>query len=62
MNEQVTITINPDASVKIAVNGMAGGGCKALTAGLEKALGTVTSDKPTIEMYQTATQSAKAGR
>jgi len=49
MGEKVTITISPDGTPTIHVEGHAGPGCKDLTKALEKALGKVTSDKATAD-------------
>lgn len=40
----------------IKVKGILGTSCKGATADLEKALGKVTSDKPTDEMQKTGGQ------
>jgi len=48
--QQVEITIAPDGSPTIKVNGVPGPSCKDATKAVEKALGKVTSDKPTNEM------------
>lgn len=49
MNEKVTITIAPDGSPTIHVEGIKGPSCKDITRAVEKALGTVKSDKNTAE-------------
>lgn len=51
----VEITIAPDGTPTIQVNGIAGQSCKDVTKTVERALGTVTSDKPTQEYYLKAT-------
>ncbi|MFA5766466.1 MAG: DUF2997 domain-containing protein [Candidatus Paceibacterota bacterium] len=51
----VEITIAPDGTPTIKVNGVAGTACKDVTKTVERALGTVTADKPTPEMYQQTT-------
>jgi Protein of unknown function (DUF2997). len=48
----VTITIEADGETRVAVEGVAGEGCKALTRDIEKSLGKVTEDTSTREMYQ----------
>jgi hypothetical protein len=48
--QQVIITIAPDGSPTIKVNGVPGKSCKDVTKTVERALGSVTSDKPTQEM------------
>lgn len=55
--EQIIVTIDPEAAVKIEVKGVAGSGCKELTAALEKALGETTGDSKTHEYHlQTTTR------
>lgn len=49
--QTVEITIAPDGTPTIKVNGIRGSSCKDITKTVEKALGTVKSDKPTAEMY-----------
>lgn len=58
--ETVTVEVDKAGAVTVKVNGVKGGGCKALTADIERALGKVTSDVPTAEMHQHAAQAAKA--
>lgn len=53
--QQVEITIAPDGSPTIKVNGVPGPSCKDVTKTVEKALGKVTSDKPTMDMNMKAT-------
>jgi hypothetical protein len=49
----IKITISPDGSkVKVETSGFTGKSCKEATAEIEKALGAVTSDTPTKEMYE----------
>jgi hypothetical protein len=50
--QEIVITVPLDGDVTIEVNGVKGGGCKELTKNIEKALGTVVSDKPTKEMHE----------
>ena len=52
--EQVTIDIDEQGNAKLTVNGCPGPSCKNLTAQIEKALGTVTKDAPTKELYETS--------
>ncbi len=49
--EKIIVTISPGSVVAVEVVGHQGPGCKALTEDLEKALGSVASDKPTKEMF-----------
>lgn len=48
----VTVTIAPDGSTTVAVSGVSGPGCKALTASVESKLGTVTGTAATPEATQ----------
>ena len=50
--EEITVTINEDASIEVAVKGVAGRSCLSLTKELESALGNKVSDKQTGEMYE----------
>ena len=53
--EEVIIEIDKTGErVKITVNGCTGEACKDLTSAVEKALGVVTKDQPTEEMYAEA--------
>ena len=47
--QTIKINVTAEGSVTVAVSGVKGTGCKALTADIERALGTVTSDKNTSE-------------
>ena len=47
----ITLTIDADANVRVAVQGLAGPSCKQATAEIEKALGKVTSDEKTAEFH-----------
>lgn len=56
--QEVTIKISKAVPV-ISVKGVKGKSCKELTKDLERNLGNVTSDKPTLEMHQSeVTQNA----
>lgn len=58
--ESVEITIDKQGKVVVEVNGCVGTGCKAITEGIEKALGTVTGDDLKQEYYkQSQGQQAK---
>ena len=52
MTQKITVTIDTDGSVRIAVSGCAGPGCKQLTADLERALGAVVKDETTPEFFR----------
>ena len=52
--EQVIIDIAPDGAVSVTAQGIKGAACKDATRQIEAALGKVTADKPTDELYQTA--------
>lgn len=54
MSERLKVLIKPTGEVKVSVEGVSGDRCHQLTAGMERALGSVTSDQPTDELYQTA--------
>jgi len=60
MSERIVITIDEEGATEIAVNGVAGPGCKALTKNIEQALGEVIHDAPTSEFHQRATANQKA--
>lgn len=53
MAEQVTIDIDEQGNAKLTVSGCPGPSCRHLTKDIEKALGTVTKDAPTKELYET---------
>jgi hypothetical protein len=55
MEEEITIEISPTGDTTVSVKGVKGTSCRDLTKNIEKALGTVTSDKPTPEMREVAT-------
>ena len=60
MTQKIIVTIETDGSIKIAVSGCPGPGCKQLTADLERALGAVTKDTRTAEYHQQAQQQGHA--
>lgn len=49
---KVIITIAPDGTTTVAASGVKGTGCKALTEGIERALGETVSDSATKEMNE----------
>jgi hypothetical protein len=49
MSERIIIRIDPSGNPTIKVEGHPGPGCKDITKAVEKALGTVVSDKTTNE-------------
>lgn len=61
MPAEVIVTIDAEGNATVKAQGVAGSGCRALTAGIEAALGVVTADRPTEEMHRQASQQAKAG-
>ncbi len=50
--ETMEIIIDSEGAVTITVKGVKGKSCKDVTKQIEKALGSVTSDKPTSEMSE----------
>ena len=52
--EQIIVTIDPEAAVKVEVKGVAGSDCAKLTEDLEKALGETTEDTKTHEYHKQA--------
>ena len=62
MSDRVTIEIDQQGTAKISVNGVCGAACKELTRPLEQALGVVTSDRVTTDMFRPATQQAQGQR
>ena len=59
---EVEIVILPDGSAEVGVACVKGASCKDLTREIEKALGTVTSDKHTREMYEREGANVKVNR
>ena len=52
--KQLRVTIDKSGKTSVAVEcGVTGTDCQSLTANLERALGVVTSDRPTEAMWQT---------
>jgi hypothetical protein len=62
--EVVIVEIDGEAGVTVRAEGVAGPGCRTLTAGIEASLGRTTGDRPTPELYQEAPADAglAAGR
>jgi hypothetical protein len=58
MPQIVEVTVGVDGSVTVEAKGVVGSGCKALTAAIEKAIGTVTEDVKKPEFHRTASQTA----
>ena len=50
--QTITVTISPDASVRVETTGFVGKACKDATAALESALGVVSSDASKPEYHQ----------
>ena len=51
----IEVTVSPTGQVSVQTRGFAGSSCRQASAFLEKALGQVTKDRPTAEMYQSQT-------
>lgn len=47
----IIVTVGKDGTTVVAVQGVAGQGCRQLTAALEAALGTVTEQQLTMDYY-----------
>lgn len=60
--EEVVITVQPDGSASVRVNCVAGTSCKAVSAAIEKALGSTTSDIPTEDMRKKEVTRAEHSR
>ena len=52
----IEIIVDRQGQTRLESHGFQGGACKDATRLLEKALGTVTSDRPTAEFYAPLTQ------
>ena len=50
--ESVEVIIDKNGNVKVEVNGCTGSGCKTLTEGIEKALGSVKADDLKPEYFK----------
>ena len=55
MQKTIEIVIDPTGDACLQTKGFAGPTCRDASKLLEQALGTVSSDTPTAEMYQAAT-------
>ena len=51
MPQQIDVVIDTNGDIVVSTKGFTGKSCQEATAQLEKALGAVTSDKPTAEMH-----------
>ena len=56
MQKTIEIVIDPAGAARIQTKGFAGTACRDASKLLEQALGTVSSESPTAEMYQAATR------
>jgi hypothetical protein len=56
MTQQITVEIDVEGDVKVAVSGVKGSGCQALTSAIEQAIGKTTSDDQTPEFHQHGTR------
>ena len=56
MQQTIEIVIDTTGAARLQTKGFAGPACRDASRVLEQALGTVSSDTPTAEMYQAATQ------
>jgi Protein of unknown function (DUF2997) len=50
--EAIRVTITPDGRATVAVEGVRGPSCEALTEDLERALGVTSEKRRTSEYYQ----------
>jgi hypothetical protein len=49
----IEVTVSPTGELSVQTRGYAGSACRQASRFLEHALGQVTKDRPTAEMYQT---------
>lgn len=54
--QAITVTIDRDGNVSVAVEGVPGPRCETVTRELEDSLGTVVARKQTTEYYQPVTE------
>jgi hypothetical protein len=52
--KQIVLTISPTGETKLETRGYSGESCREASRWLEQALGQVTGDEPTAELYQSA--------
>lgn len=57
MTQEIHVDIGPDGSLRIEAHGFTGSSCRAATAPIEKALGTVRSRRTTSEARRARTAS-----
>jgi hypothetical protein len=60
--QSIDIDVDEKGNVKIEAAGFEGSDCKALTEGIEKALGEVTSVKKKPEFHRTRAATRTTGR
>lgn len=53
---RIKLSANDKGEVTVSVEGLSGTSCKDVTKAIEQALGNVTKDVPTDEMYRTEEQ------
>ena len=60
MQKTIEIVVDPTGAARLQTKGFPGATCRDASRLLEQALGTVSSDTPTAEMYQAETQAEPA--
>jgi len=55
----IEIVVSPTGETKLETRGFAGSECRQASAFLEQTLGVKSSDRPTAEMYQPQTETAR---
>lgn len=58
---KIIVTVEESGDVKVSAEGIVGTGCKALTAAIERAIGTVTGDVKKPEFVQQVKQTKQQG-
>src|SRR5205823_185655 len=53
MSRVIEVTVSPQGDVAVQTKGYAGIDCRQASQFLEQALGVVTADRPTAELYET---------